>query len=119
MKNELLGAGDLPAWVSYPPEFLQLIASEDLNIGPWQILTGKWLQVRHQGLKKRFPERDLVPFARRVDNDDIACWEAEWPSRVQVIHDFSAPGWESRNEHESFAAWLKRAKDDAEGYEES
>ena len=115
--NDLLDQDELPDWFAYPEEFLQMINSAEIDLGPWQLLLGKWLRVRHEGLTKRFPARGLVPFARRLDNDDVACWDRDKPGKVCVVHDFSAPGWEERTEHSSFQEWYQSAKRDAADYE--
>lgn len=117
MTKELLDATELPSWFAYPSDFLQEVQSGLLDIGPWQILLGKWLRVRHDGLKKRFPDRSLVPFARRLDNDDVACWDRDASGGVCVVHDFSAPGWERRAEYGSFAAWHQAARAEADDYD--
>jgi len=117
MVDELLDTTELPNWFAYPADFLQVVRSESLDIGPWQILLGKWLRVRNEGLKKRFPDRNLVPFARRLDNDDVACWDRGESGRVYIVHDFSAPGWEQRIEYGSFVAWYQAAREEAKGYD--
>jgi hypothetical protein len=53
----------------------------------------------------------LVPFARREDNDDVACWEPMSP-RVVVIHDFASPGFEDRGGFADFNGWLRQAVED-------
>jgi len=35
--------------------------------------------------------RDLVPFARRGDNDDVACWERGKGETVVLIHGYTTP----------------------------
>lgn len=118
MEIELLRSNELPAWFTYPPEFLELLQTGVTDIGPWQILQGDWLRVRLSGIKKRFPDRELIPFARRLDDDDIACWDRRQPLSVYVVHDFCAPGWEDRGEYESFQAWYMTAQEDAKNYDD-
>lgn len=117
MNIELLKTEELPTWFSYPEDFLEALHGGLYDIGPWQILGGNWLRVRHQGLKKRFPDQDLVPFARRLDGDDVACWSGKSPQSVQVIHDFCAPGWEMRDSYPSFQVWLSVAQEEAKDYD--
>lgn len=116
--NELLTSNESPDWFTYPEEFLNVIHAGAADVGPWQFLSGEWLRVRQKGLAKRFPERSLVPFARRLDNDDIACWDGQKPGHVCIVHDFSAPGWEERNEYASFDAWHEATKDEARDYDD-
>ena len=114
---ELINLTNLPEWFTYPDDFLNFVQSGTIDIGPWQILDGTWLLVRYEGLKKRFPDRYLIPFARRLDNDDVACWDKTNPASVCIVHDFCAPGWESREEFTSFSDWLSTAQNEAKDYE--
>ncbi|WP_256082111.1 hypothetical protein [Massilia sp. YIM B04103] len=118
MKTDLLNSDELPTWFTYPSDFVEQVQAGLGDIGPWQILKGQWLHVRHEGLKKRFPDRDLVPFARRLDDDDVACWDSRQPTHVFIVHDFSAPGWEERAEFSSFQAWMLAAQEDAKDYDD-
>ena len=52
----------------------------------------------YSGMKKRYPNRKLIPFAKRVDNDDTACFEIGKGSKVQLIHDFASEGFEQRKD---------------------
>lgn len=67
---------------------------------------------RLKGVTERYPNRKLIPFARRDDNDDIACFEVEKGEKVQIIHDFASEGYEQRNEYNDFWDWLKDAIDE-------
>ncbi len=113
MANDLIPEDRIPEWFSYPSEFITAVENGFLDLGPWQVLTGEWLLIRFEGLKKRFPDRQLVPFARRLDCDDVACWERDAPTEVRVIHDFAAPGWERCEGYPSFQAWLNAAQSEA------
>jgi hypothetical protein len=114
---ELLDIHELPGWFTYPDDFLETIRNGVFDIGPWQFLYGTWLRVRYDGLKKRFPDRNLMPFARRLDNDDVACWDQRKPKTICIVHDFSAPGWENREEFPSYNAWLLAAQEAAKDYD--
>ncbi|HEY5799837.1 MAG TPA: hypothetical protein VIT92_06435 [Burkholderiaceae bacterium] len=114
----LLDKTALPDWFSYPDEFITRVQTGELDIGPWRFLQGDFLALRHTGLRQRYPERDLVPFARRIDSDDVACWDVRGPGHVYVVHDFAAPGWEERDKFGSFAEWHAQAVEDARDYEE-
>ena len=110
MPEELLPESELPDGFLYPSRVKSLVHDQSLDVGEfWQLLTGQWLKVRHSGLKERFPNRNLVPFARRLDSDDIACWDMDDSQRVCIVHDFCAPGWERRETYGSFDQWHAEA----------
>ncbi|PSF05917.1 hypothetical protein C7H09_12405 [Marinobacter fuscus] len=117
---ELLSRELLPEWFEYPKNLLCLLEDDEIDFGPWQLLHGKWLNVRHAGLKERYPNLDLVPFARRLDDDDVACFDVSENSsilKVKIIHDFASSGWEEREELESFDIWLQEAKELAKDWD--
>jgi hypothetical protein len=119
MNEGLLTRDELPDWFKYPEALLDLVRDHNIDFGPWQILLGKWLGVRHKGLKQRYPDRKLVPFARRLDDDDVACFDVQRPadkSKVIVIHDFASPGWERPREFDGFDQWLHAAKAEAKDW---
>lgn len=108
---ELLPIEDLPPEFSYPPAFVRVVELGLTELEPWQILTGDPLRDRYLGLSERYPSRRLVPLARRLDRDDVACWEGA-SREVIVIHDFASPGWEQVKELSDFNDWLRRAIED-------
>jgi hypothetical protein len=109
----LLPVEDLPSGFWYPPSFVRVVELGLTNLEPWHVLEGASLRERQDGLAQRYPTRELVPFAVRQDNDDVACWDlARGGDRVVVIHDFASPGWEDRGEYPDFYAWLRQAVED-------
>lgn len=106
----LLPPTDLPDEFSYPSLFIRVVELGLTNLEPWWIIEGDVLLMKYEGLRKRYPTRRLVPFARRQDNDDVACWDLELAGQgVVIIHDFAEPGWERRDELVGFEDWLRRA----------
>ncbi|MBB5117432.1 hypothetical protein AF335_02685 [Streptomyces eurocidicus] len=114
---DVLSAAELPGGFAYPKGFLRAVESGLVGLEPWWLLEGENLRVRAVGIRERFPERRLVPFARREDNDDVACWDLAG-GVVCVIHDFAAPGWENRREFADFYAWLRAALEDFMEFEQ-
>jgi hypothetical protein len=106
--ERLLNESEFPKWFNYPQEFLRLIDQNLLDFDPWIILQGERLRTRFHGIRERFPNRDLVPFARREDNDDVACWENGRPG-VIIIHDFSTSGHEEHEHFKDFWDWFRNA----------
>jgi hypothetical protein len=109
---DLLAPDDLPPGFDYPRLFIRVVEQGLTDLEPWQILGGQNLWNRALGLRQRYPERVLVPFAERQDNDDVACWEPEATAGVVVVHDHASPGWERRQEFASFEEWLRQAIED-------
>lgn len=109
MSIALLDEKVLPEWFSYPKNFLRIADQCLLNFDPWVILKGDDLCSCYMGLKVRYPERSIIPFAAREDNDDIACWDIENGTAVLIIHDYASPGWENRGRFNDFWDWLRSA----------
>ena len=107
----LLPVEELPSGFMYPSEFMRVVDLGLTNLEPWWILGGELLTDRARGLRQRFPRRSLVPFAKRQDNDDVACWDVA-RNKVIVVHDFGDPDAGDRGEYENFYSWLRRAIED-------
>jgi hypothetical protein len=109
---ELLTAQELPKGFIYPNQFKRVVELGLVNLEPWYMLEGNALRDTALGLANRYPARTLVPFARRQDNDDIACWQSGLGEDIFVIHDFASAGWEQRNHFANFYEWLRKAIED-------
>lgn len=118
MVGDLLTGEQLPDWFQYPREFQAIIDRNLVDLAPWSILFGDQLRERSAGLKQRYLNRSLVPFARRLDNDDVACWERGGGNTVIIIHDFASPGFEDRQRYDSLWDWFRAAVDDMIEYED-
>lgn len=109
----MLNNTQLPSWFTYPKEYLRVVDLKLVNLEPWFFLQGEQLESRNKGLKDRFPGVELVPFARRGDNDDVACWEKSGGNlKVYILHDFSKWGWDKRKECADFWVWFRKAIDE-------
>ena len=114
----LLPPNILPPRFKYPSEYLWLINRRLVFLNPWMLCSIDEVEIRYRGLQKRYPNRTLVPFARRFDNDDVACWENDDNKRVVVVHDFASSGWEDTGEfYPNFWAWFKAVVDDMIEYQ--
>ena len=107
----LLEKKDLPDEFTYSPVFLRIVDQKLNNLTPWVILYDDELKERSLGLKSRYKNRVLVPFARRLDNDDVACFE-DSTTNVLIVHDYAKEGWEERKRFTSFWDWFRQAVDD-------
>ncbi|WP_449478391.1 hypothetical protein [Streptomyces abikoensis] len=108
---DIISEEELPEGFSYPDGFLRAVDAGLVGLDPWWLLEGEALRARVDGLRARFPDRRLMPFARREDNDDVACWDLA-SGTVRVIHDFTTPGREDRQEFATFYDWLRAAVED-------
>ncbi len=93
----------------YTESFLKVIELNLIDYEFWYLMNKNQISTRREGLLKRFPNRNLIPFARRDDNDDIACFEVGYGERVFIVHDFATEGWERRQEFDSFWSWFVNA----------
>src|SRR5512142_2968684 len=100
---------ELPPWFTYPDEFLRAVRQCLVDLTPWHVMERDAVLARMEGLRHRYTERELVPFARRQDNDDVACWERDRMAAVVVIHDFSSAGSETRAVYGDLWSWFRVA----------
>lgn len=108
----LLTDDDLPEGFSYPPEFLRVVELGLTDLEPWWILDGELLRSGMRLLASAYPSRRLVLFAKRQDNDDVACWDLD-TGGVAVVHMGATPGWEQRGPRfTDFNSWLRQAVED-------
>lgn len=106
MPTYLMEASLLPEGFAYPPAILKLVDLGLTNFENWAFFNSSAASRRMDGLLERYPYTALVPFARRFDNDDIACLTAEKPGRVLIVHDFASAGWEHVREYTSVWQWV-------------
>ncbi|WNS46869.1 hypothetical protein [Paenibacillus sp. MMS20-IR301] len=99
----------LPSGFNYPESLLKVVRLNLIDLDPWVIMNNEQVISRIKGLQERYPDRTLIPFARRWDNDDIACFEPLNGERVQLIHDYASPGYEQRKEYAGFWDWFRDA----------
>jgi len=113
---EIFPDKDLPRWLNYPPEYLRLVEYGLFKFSPWYLLNEKLARLRYEGLRKRYPKQELFPFAARLDNDDIVCWEND-VSNVIIMHDFASEGYTNRRAFPGFWDWFRAAIEDMIEYE--
>ena len=90
------------------PKQLKKIAELDLaDFDFWFLMDVELAKSYTEGMAKRFPARHLAPFAKRGDCDDVACFEMEKPGKVVIVHDFCDPGYEKRQEYDTFWDWFR------------
>ena len=100
-----------PDHFSYPPEYLRVVEAGILEIEPWVILVGSDLLEYQVELSIRYPDRNLVIFAAKTSNDDVACWDLD-EGDIAIVHDYASPGWEQRARYNDFKSWIRAAFDE-------
>jgi hypothetical protein len=117
MLSELLALEKSIQGFSYPKSFFTAVKLNLVDLDVWYIMDAKQVALRIEGLRKRYPKRMLIPFARREDNDDVACFEIGKENKVYVIHDYANEGWEHRKELADFWIWFESAIKDMIDFE--
>lgn len=122
MKYYLYTEQELPENFHFPSSFLDMVKMDQvLDLDPWWFLyefenaAKQWLSE----IKKQYPDRHLVPFAKISYSDDIACFDGDDKSgdpRVYYVHAFASLGWEDRGSVENFDKWLKLAQEESAQY---
>lgn len=96
----------------FPKAFMKTVELNLIDFDIWYLLDKESFFERYAGLKDRYPTRTLIPFAKRDDCDDVACFELDKPNKVEIIHDFASEGYEQKKEYNNFWDWLKSAIDE-------
>lgn len=106
----------------YPQSFLNVIDEDDLiDLEPWWFLCEfeGYSQQWFDEIKKLYPERNLIPFAKKSDSDDVACFDGHSTSgdpKVYYVHAFASPGWEDHGTAANFNAWFASAENESVVY---
>ena len=119
MKQEsefLLPQSEAPEWFAYPKGLVELIRGGRKDLTPWHLMGISRVRKAIPALQDRFG-RQVVPFAYRQNNDDIAVFEKGFGEKVVVIHDFADMGSETEEEYPDFAAWLSAVEEEAKEWE--
>ncbi|SNS29132.1 hypothetical protein [Pseudomonas segetis] len=114
----------LPEGFKFPISFLEFTCQKILpDLEPWWFLckyksnADFWLEE----LKRLYPARSLVPFAKLEDSDDFACFDGSEDTdnlAVFFIHAYASSGWEERGRVANFSDWLEVAKMDSARYKQ-
>ena len=95
-----------------PREIKELAVPE-----PWYLLDARALQAMYRTINARYPNRKVVPFARRRDTDDVATFVVHDPDYEQgmvlIVHDYSSPGFEVEGSFPTLGEWLVAAAQEA------
>ena len=109
---ELPSDKELPISFKYPKEFLWVLENGVNQLTPWIILDKEFILSRYSSLRKRYPSRNLFPFASRQDCDDLACWDLNDNNKIKIIEDYTRANPFEDVTYDTFLDWFRQAIDD-------
>ncbi len=86
------------------------------SIAPWEMLDEAGIESQTARLRARWPGRNLVAIARRLDRDAVACFDkgANGAGKaVLVVEDLDAAGGATERHYKGFGEWFDAALADA------
>lgn len=105
----------MPAAFRFPPEFASWVQQGgSTELSWWDTLDLEKREIWLGILRKWYPKRSLVPFAKFLASDDVACFDGADTSGnpiVHLVHSFADSGWEDRGSVPSFFHWLEDARE--------
>ena len=87
------------------------------SIAPWEMLDEAQIALQTARLQNRLPGRTLIPIARRLDTDAVACFDKgpDGTSKaVLVVTDLDGPGPPAEVHYPGFSAWFDTALADGQ-----
>lgn len=107
MRHELLDIEDLD--FEYPEAIERLVALQLVNYDFWYLMKkDQALKLRDQ-LVEQCRHKKLVPFARRGDNEDIACFEIGKGERVVILRQSEFLGYRPYKVFDTVWDWFREA----------
>lgn len=101
------------AGLKLPSGYLDAKAFGLVNLMPWQFVIDDEFDWLLAGLASRYPDHKAIPYARRRDNDDVACFTPGGKGldgcKVIIIHDLATSGSEVVAEFVTFWGWFQYA----------
>ena len=89
----------------YPEGYKKLKDLNLIDFEYWYFIPEYQLKNRFIGMSQRYPSRKYIPFARRDDCDDIACFDVDIPDKASA-------GFEERKSYNNIWEWFKDAIDE-------
>ena len=87
------------------------------SIAPWEMLDEGQIAIQTARLQNRLLGRTLIPIARRLDTDAVACFDKgpDGTSKaVLVVTDMDGPSLPAETHYPGFSAWFDVALADGQ-----
>lgn len=109
MNREMICTNDFEFIIKYPDALERLISLKLINFDLWYLMTKEQATVILEQLKRQCSSTELIPFARRGDTEDIACFEIRNNEKVVVLKKCEYLGYRPRQEYGSVWDWFRDA----------
>ena len=115
----------IPKDFKYPQSFLNIINIKNIKDIPYPepyYFLGKFpdhIKWWHKTIKEQYPTRNLIPFAKDEETDDVFCFDGTDTSgnpKVYMVHTFASPGWEDRGYWDNFDDWYEDILENSKEY---
>ena len=97
-----------------PQGYFRIVELGLTNVNPWHFLSTEECLAMLQELERQYAPVLYFPFARREDNDDVACviQSHDNPEAITIVHMYASAGWEVDAEYVTFWNWYRNAVED-------
>jgi len=109
MSVEILNTDDFGVTFNYPDALERLVALKLINFDLWYLMSKEQSMVILRQMKMNCNRKDLIPFARRGDNEDVACFEIGNNEKVVVLRNCEHLGYRPRQVFDSVWDWFRDA----------
>ena len=94
---------------AYPEAIERLIALGLVNFDLWYLMGTQQIMQIGELLREQYGTETWIPFARRGDNEDIACFEADFGEKVVVLRSHELLGYRKCAVYDSVWDWFRDA----------
>lgn len=110
-EDDVLQPSDLDVNLAVGPELCRIVRLGLTNLEPWAIMGREQARQVMAGMRNRYSTK-YVPFAKRHDCDEVACFDPTAANAIIVIENYEESGHEVRRRFESFWDWFRSATED-------